>query len=84
MSEGFFDSEIVASESHIRYIPVMIARLLLSLKKAGSLQEEGWSLGEPTTYASMMFAGRRGDLTTRDEMHLVTFPSMHESVYGQP
>jgi len=61
----------------------MITRLLLSLKKAARASQEGWSLGEPTTQLSMRFAERRGDMTTRDEMDLVTFASTHERAHGQ-
>ena len=61
----------------------MITRLLLSLKKAGRASQEGWSLGEPTTHPGVRFAERRGDMTTRDEIDLVTFVSTHERAHGQ-
>ena len=30
------------------YLPVMISRLMLSLKKAADSQQNGWTLGEPS------------------------------------
>jgi len=64
-------------------VPVMITRLLLSLKKAAaSKKEHGWSLGEPTTHTTMRFAGRRGDITG-DEIHLDTFLSTQEGTESQ-
>lgn len=80
MSEDIFPSA-VAAEPHFSFVPVMIARLLLSLKKAGASQE-GWSLGEPTI-STMGFAEGRGGVTTRDEIHLDTLGSTHERVHGQ-
>ena len=70
-----FLSEAVGSEPLARYLPVMIARLMLSLKKA-STQEDVWSFGERT----MKFADPQRVVATRDEAHLDTFTS--ESVGG--
>ena len=66
------------SEPHIRYLPVMIARLILSLKKASVSQECVWSLGEPSTTTSVRFAGSQGLGATRDEIGLDTFGGRHE------
>ena len=71
-------SELTGSDQYFRYLSVMITRLLLSLRKANASQEHGWSFGEPTTHSTMRFAGRRGDISTRDEIHLDTFASTHE------
>jgi hypothetical protein len=78
MSGCLFASETVGSEPHLRFLSVMITRLMLSLKKAAALQQDGWSFGEPTTYTGMRFAGRRGGVSTRDEIHLDNFASTRE------
>jgi len=51
----------------------MIGRLMLSLRKAASLQGDAWSFGLPTTNIGMRFAERRGPVTTGDGIHLDTF-----------
>ena len=59
---------------------------MLSLKKAASSQEHGWSLGEPTTHTTMRFAERRGGVVPRDEIRLIrldTFASTHEGTQSQ-
>ena len=57
----------------------MVARLMLSLKKAANPQEDGWSLGESTTHmTTVRFAERQGGVSTRDEVPLDTFASMQE------
>ena len=63
-------SETIGSEPRLRYLPVMITRLMLSLKKATASQNEAWSLGEPTVH-TMWFIDRQ--VTTGDEMNLDTF-----------
>ena len=73
----------VESELRLRFLPVMVTRLLLSLKKAGASREHGWSLGEPTTHATMKFADHRGGVSTRDEILLYTFASTHEGAQIQ-
>ena len=78
MSGYYFASETIGSEPRLRFIPVMITRLMLSLKKAASSQERGWSLGESNTHATMRFAERRGGIPTRDEICLDTFASTRE------
>jgi len=70
MSGRSFTFQNIESESCLRFIPVMVVRLLLSLKKAGASREDGWSLGEPTTHTTMKFADRRGGVATRDEIPL--------------
>ena len=66
------------SEPHVRYLPVMIARLILSLKKASVSQEYVWSLGDPGTDTSMRFASNQGLEATRDEIGLDNFGGGHE------
>ena len=68
-----FAPEAIESDPRLRYIPVMIARLMLSLKKAGDSQEHGWSLVVSTTHNSIRFAERRGGVVTRDETPLDNF-----------
>lgn len=75
-------SENSASELRIRYIPVMITRLLLSLKKASS-EEYLWSLGELTTN-TMRFAEHGGAMATRDDsIHPDTIPSKQEGAQSR-
>jgi len=80
MSGHLFPFQDIGSESCLRFLPVMITRLLLSLKKAGASREHGLSLGEPTTHTAMRFAERRGGAAT---VHLDTFASTHEGTQGQ-
>jgi len=75
--------ETTRSDPRPRLLPVMVARLMLSLKKAANPQEGGWSLGEPTTHMTMRFAERRGGVSTRDEVPLDTFASMQEETRSQ-
>ena len=75
--------EVIGSDPRLRYLPVMITRLMLSLRKAGTPQEHGWSLGEPTTHTAMRFAEPRGGVVTRDEIHLDTFASTYEEAQSQ-
>jgi len=83
MSGHLFSFKNIESESHFRFIPVMVTRLLLSLKKAGASREDGCSLGEPTTHTTMKFAERRGGDITRNEIHLDIFASMQERTQGR-
>jgi len=54
----------------------MVTRLLLSLKKASTTFREGaWSFGEPAANTAMVFAERRGGVTTKDGINLDTFLS---------
>ena len=83
-SEYPFVSETgIGSERHLRYIPVMITRLMLSLKKEVISQEPGWSLGEPSMHTTMKFAERRGEVSAREEICLDTFASVHEGTQSQ-
>ena len=77
MPGDFVASETIGSEPRLRYLLVMITRLLLSLKKASASQEYGWNLGEPTMHTAMGFAERRS-VSTRDEIRLDTLASTHE------
>ena len=83
MSECIFAPETIRSDPRLRYLPVMITRLLLSLRKANASQEHGWSLGELTTHTTMRFAERRDGAPTRDEIRLDTFVSTHEETQSQ-
>ena len=81
MSGYLFASETLGSELRLRFIPVMVTRLLLSLRKAAATQDHGWSLGEPS---NMRFAERRGGLVTRDEViHLDIFTSTYEGIQSR-
>jgi len=58
--------QLLPSTGNIVILPVMVTRLMLSLKKAAvSQQEEVWSLGEPSTVSGVRFAGSRGFDSTR-------------------
>jgi hypothetical protein len=83
MFEYTFSSEIIGSELRLRYPAVMITRLMLSLKKAATSQEHGWSFGEPAAHTTLRFAERQGGVSTRDEIHLDTFASTHEGPQSQ-
>jgi len=64
------------------YIPVMVTRLLLSLKKA-STQEYEWSLGELTT-GTVRFAEHRDFATTNDDsIYPDTIASRHEGAQSR-
>jgi hypothetical protein len=56
----------------------MIARLMLSLKKASDRQEGIWSFGEPSMDINIRFAGGRRLGTTGDEIGLDTFGGRRE------
>ena len=73
----------IESELRLRFLLVMVTRLLLSLKKAGASREHGWSLGEPTTHTAMKFADRRGGFATGDEIPLDTFASTRETTQSR-
>ena len=83
MPEHFLTSETAGSDTCPRFPPVMITRLLLSLKKANASQEHRWSFGEPTTHTTMRFAERRGGVAVRDVIYLDTFSSTHEGARSQ-
>ena len=73
--QSFLAPEAVESEPHARYLPVMITRLMLSLKKAAVSQtSEGlWSFGEPAAVTRISFARPQGRETSRDEISLDSF-----------
>ena len=54
---------------------VTITWLMLSLRKASTSQEYGWSLGEPATKTTLRFAERQGITTTGDNIGLDSFAS---------
>ena len=81
-SKYFFAFQVIGPDPRLRYVPVMITRLLLSLKKANASQEYAWNLGEPTAHAPMKFAERRG-VSKRDEIPLNAFASTQEGTQGQ-
>ena len=74
----FFTSEIIESESHIRFLPVMVARLILSLKKAAALQGSARSFGVPNTNSAPHFAARRRVVSTGDDICLDTLATTYE------
>jgi hypothetical protein len=76
MSRYLFASKTIGSKPRLRFIPVMVTRLMLSLKRAAVSQE--WSFGEPTTHTVIRFAGHRDGISTRDEIELDIFASTHE------
>jgi len=76
--------QLLPATGNIVYLPVMITRLLLSLKKANASQvRAAWSLGEITTHTTMRFAERRGGVATRDEIPLDTFVDTCEGSQSQ-
>jgi hypothetical protein len=81
MSGYPFASKTIRSEPRLRFIPVMITRLMLSLKKAASSQK--WSFGEPTTHTTIRFAERRGGISTQDEIDLDVFASTREGTQSR-
>jgi hypothetical protein len=81
MFRYLFASRTIRSKPCLRFIPVMVTRLMLSLKKAAASQK--WSFGEPTTYTSMRFAERLGGVSTRDEINLDIFASTHEGTQSR-
>ena len=83
MSGDLSASEIIGSEPPLRFLPLMISRLLLSLKKASAPRESLWSRGESTTHSTMRFAERWGGVATRDEIRLDTFASTHEETQSR-
>ena len=66
---------MVGSELHVRYLPVMVTRIMLSLKKAAASQGNQWSFGEPTTFTGMRFAGVLNRDVAGDSMALDTIRS---------
>jgi len=60
------------------YLPVMITRLLLSLKKASASQQYTWNLGETNTHSTTRFVERRGGVATGDGIPLNNFASRQE------
>jgi len=66
--------QLLPATGNIVYLPVMITRLMISLRKAAHLQGSAWSMGESTigrvpgreTY-NMRFAPNRGALNRRDD-----------------
>ena len=83
MSGDLITSETVGSEPCLSFLPVMVTRLMLSLKKAATSQDNGWSLGESTTHSTTRFAERRGGVFTRDEIRLDTFVSTYEEIQSR-
>jgi len=53
----------------------MVTRIMLSLKKAADSQGDQWSLGEPTTFTGVTFAGARDRDSTADGIALETIRS---------
>jgi hypothetical protein len=83
MSEYLFTFRRIGSELRLRFPPVMITRLMLSLKKAATSHEHGWSFGEPTTRVTLRFVDHRGGVAASDEINLDTFESTRVGSQGQ-
>jgi len=72
-------SELFPGTGMVVYLPVMVGRLMLSLKKAASSQgDTSWSFGEPAVVTGIRFAERRGTVATGDEIRLDILSSCHE------
>ena len=69
-SDYLFALQTIESNPRLRYLPVMITRLMLSLRKTNVSQERGWRLGEPTTYTTIRFADHRDGTSMGDEIAL--------------
>jgi len=54
------------SEPRVRYLPVMITRIMLSLKKAAASQGDRWSLGESSVFTDVRIANFRSHNTADD------------------
>ena len=83
MSKYPFAFQTIGSDPCLRYLQVMITRLLLSLKKAAASQEDAWRFGEPSEHTTMRFAEFRGGISTKDEIRLDIFVSTRESTRSQ-
>ena len=83
MSEYPFVFQTTRSDPRPRYVPVMVTRLLLSLKKAATSPRHERSIGELTMHTTIRFAEHRGGAITRDEIHMDTFVSTHEETQSQ-
>ena len=82
-SKYFLTFQTIGSDPRLRYIQVMITRLLLSLKKAAASQEDVWSFREPSEHTTMRFAECQGGVSRKDEIHLDIFVSTRESTRSQ-
>ena len=71
MPKHLFPSEAVGSKPLVRFLPMMVVRLMLSLKKA-TAQEDAWNFGEPTIRFS---EPRRAVAMGHDRVCLGTFAS---------
>lgn len=65
--------------AHFRYLPVMISRMILSLRKAVDPQQKGLSLQEPATNMTNLsdirfFRPRRDTNGRKSEMPLDIYP----------
>ena len=67
-----------------RYLPVMISRLMLSLKKAAESQQNGWSLGDPSVGGndpqSLKFYRPQRATTFGDDIQLDAHPESQVEV----
>jgi len=69
---GSFETEMLLMSVNPVYLSVMITRLMLSLKKSATSQQNGWSFGEPTVHTTLRFARHR---SSGEEIRLDTFAS---------
>lgn len=66
--------DAVVSKRYFRFLPVMVTRIMISLKKAAASQDDLWSLGQPTSrFTGVMFAGHHDGDTQGNGMTLDTF-----------
>lgn len=67
-----------------RYLPVMISRIMLSLRKAAGSQRDVWSLLEPTTggtnIRTIQFFPQRDTTWREDGIPLETFPTSRTAI----
>jgi len=70
--------QLLPATGIVVFLPVMVTRLMLSLKKASVSQREAWTFGEPGLTSAVGFVGFRGIDDGRDELRLDTLKSGHE------
>lgn len=81
-SKPLFASEAIRPELCVRYLPVMIGRLVISLKKAAS-QEDLWGLGRPIINVGVGFDEGHGSGVTGDDIRMDTFAGGDEGTHGR-
>ncbi|KAF9644033.1 hypothetical protein BDM02DRAFT_1244016 [Thelephora ganbajun] len=74
--------QLLPATGNIVFIPIMITRLTLSLRKASASQKDVRSFWEPTTATDVRFAGCRGFEVTGHGIGLGTFGGGREGARG--